>query len=74
MTLSETRARLNRVQTAIDTVLAGGVSEFAHEGGDSATMLSLTELQRLEEYLTRQLAAAARRQGRFSPIRPITIQ
>lgn len=72
-TTAQLEARLDRVRTAIDTVLSGGVSEFAHEGGDSATMLSLTELQRLEDYLSKQLSAARRRNSRFAPIRPIQI-
>jgi lambda family phage portal protein len=73
-TVSDLEARLSRVREAIDTVLSGGVSEFAHEGGDSATMLSLTELQRLEAFMVQQLAAAGRRANRFAPIRPIKIQ
>jgi lambda family phage portal protein len=73
-TVSQLEARLSRVRDAIDTVLSGGVSEFAHEGGDAATMLSLTELQRLEAFLSSQLAAASRRNSRFGAIRPIRIQ
>lgn len=69
-TVAGIEARLARVRAAIDQVLDGGVSEFAHEGGDSATMLSLGELQRLEQHLLSQLAAAKRRGGnRFQRIR-----
>lgn len=74
MSISQMQARLNRVREAIDTVLSGGVSSFAHEGGDSATLLSLSELQRLEAYLVKQISAARRRAGRFAAIRPVTVQ
>lgn len=73
-TVAQLEARLERVRTAMDTVLAGGASQFMHEGGDMATLLDLDKLQRLEAYLIKQLTVARRRNTRFSPIRPITIQ
>jgi hypothetical protein len=59
-TTSEIQARLTKVRAAIDTILEGGVSEFRLEDNEGAKLLSLTELQRMEEYLEKKLARLRR--------------
>jgi hypothetical protein len=67
--VAQIEARLTTVRTAIDTVLAGGVASFSHEGGDQATLLDLGKLQQIEFGLLRQLGAARRAEQRFWPAR-----
>lgn len=72
MSRADVEARLERVRTAIDRAIESGVTEFQHEGGDGATMISLADLQRMEQALIRQLAAYKGR-TRFNLLRPFIL-
>ena len=72
MSRAEIQARLERVRAAIDKAIEFGVAEFAHEGGDSTRMISLADLQRLEQSLIKQLAAYQGR-SRFQTLRPFLL-
>jgi hypothetical protein len=65
-TIAEIEADLLAVRECIARQLAGDVSYFAHEGGDTATMIPLNSLIAREAALLRQLGAAKRATyGRF---------
>jgi len=59
-TSTQINARLVKVRAAIDIILDGGVAEFAHDGGDKATMLGLPALMEMEQDLEKQLARLTR--------------
>jgi len=73
-TIGSLQTRLDEVRTAISRLVTAGVSSFAHEGGDQATMVGLAELRQMESELLRQLASMRRGgSGRFRPIRPVRV-
>lgn len=57
-TTAEIEADIAKVDAAITKVLAGGVGEFRHDGGDGAKMLSLSELRLLRKDYQAELSRA----------------
>lgn len=67
--VAEIQAELDAVNAAITTILGGGVSSFAHEGGDSASMLRLADLREHRTALNQEMAAVVSgARPRFSPM------
>lgn len=59
-TAAEIQTELDAVNATIARIVAGGVSQFGQGGGDSATMLGLSELRAHRAALELELARVQR--------------